>query len=227
MRTVSGRRSIDAQSQKQPLGTCHQTCSFARMSTQENKLSDLVKRIGELGEGQDHVSVHDIREMLGERSFGPLIALPALIEITPIGGIPGVPTLIAVMITLVCAQMLFGRDHLWLPNVLERKTLKGDRVKDGMKWLERPAGWIDRMLRPRLSWFSGTVGLRIVALLCILLCTTVPPLELLPFASTIPMGAIALMGLGLMVRDGLVILIAALGASLGLGTLLMSTVGGV
>jgi hypothetical protein len=227
MRTVSGRRSIDAQSQKQSLGTCRQTCSFTRMSTQDNKLSDLVERIGERGDGQDHVSVHDIREMLGERSFGPFIALPALIEITPIGGIPGVPTLIAVMITLVCAQMLFGRNHLWLPNVLERKTLAGDRVKDGMKWLERPADWIDRVLRPRLSWFSGTVGLRIVALLCILLCITVPPLELLPFASTIPMGAIALMGLGLMVRDGLVILIAALGASLGLGTLLMSTVSGV
>lgn len=218
---------IAAMSQMRLIGTCRQTCSFARMSSQDNKLSDLVKRLGELGERKDQVSVHDIRGMLGERSFGPLIALPALIEITPIGGIPGVPTLIAVMITLVCAQMLFGRNHLWLPNVLERKTLAGDRVKDGMKWLERPAGWIDRVLRPRLSWFSGTVGLRIVALLCILLCITVPPLELLPFASTIPMGAIALMGLGLMVRDGLVILIAVLGASLGLGTLLMSTVGSV
>lgn len=196
------------------------------MSSQDNKLSDLVKRLGELGEEQDHVSVHDIREMLGERSFGPLIALPALVEITPIGGIPGVPTLIAVMITLVCAQMLFGRDHLWLPGILERKTLTGDRVKDGMKCLERPAGWIDRMLRPRITWFSGTVGLRIVALLCVLLCITVPPLELLPFASTIPMSAIALMGLGLMVRDGLVILIAACGASLGLGLMWMSTVGG-
>ncbi|MFD1483588.1 exopolysaccharide biosynthesis protein [Paracoccus nototheniae] len=71
----------------------------------------------------------------------------------------------------------------------------------------------------RFPRFSGAVGLRVVALLCILLCTAVPPLELLPFASSIPMGAIALMGLGLMVRDGLVILIAALGALLGLGVL--------
>ena len=213
--------------QKLLVGTCCQTCSFARMSSQKKKLSELVKRLGELGDGQDRVSIHDIREVLGARSFGPIIAVPALIEITPIGGVPGVPTLIAVVIILVSAQMLFGRDHLWLPDVLERKALSGSRVRNGMKWLDRPADWIDRLLRPRFNWFSGNFGLRIVALLCILLCITVPPLELLPFASTIPMCAIALMGLGLMVRDGLVILIAALGASLGLGGLLMSTVGGV
>ena len=196
------------------------------MSSQDSNLSDLVQRIGELGERQDDVSVHDIREALGERSFGPFLAIPALIEITPIGGIPGLPTLIALVIALVCAQMLLGRNHLWLPDVLEHQTLKGDRVKNGMSWLKRPAGWIDRLLRPRLKWLSGRMGLRIVALLCILLCTTVPPLELLPFASSIPMGAIALMGLGLMARDGLVILVAVLGAILGLGILAVTTVGG-
>ena len=196
------------------------------MSSKDTNLSDLVDNLRELGEQQDQVSVHDIHEALGERSFGPFLAIPALIEITPIGGIPGLPTVIALVIALVSAQLLFGRDHLWLPGFLERQTLKGDRIKKGMDWLERPAGWIDRVLRPRLSWLSGKAGLRVVALLCIFLCMTVPPLELLPFASSIPMGAIALMGLGLMARDGLVILLAGLGALVGLGTLLLTTLGG-
>ena len=120
--------------------------SLARMSSQDSSLSDLVKHLGNLGEEQDQVSVHDIRQALGERSFGPFLAIPALIEITPIGGIPGLPTLIALGIALVAAQILFGRDHLWLPDVLERRTLDGDRVKKGMEWLKRPAGWIDRAL---------------------------------------------------------------------------------
>lgn len=196
------------------------------MSSKDSNLSDLVDHLRELGERQEQVSVQDIHDALGERSFGPFLAIPALIEITPIGGIPGLPTAIALVIALISAQLLFGRDHLWLPGFLERQTLKGDRIKKGMAWLERPAAWIDRVLRPRLSWFSGKAGLRVVALLCILLCTTVPPLELLPFASSIPMGAIALMGLGLMARDGLVILLAALGALVGLGALLLATLGG-
>ncbi len=79
------RRSITVMYQMLLVGTCCQTCSFARMSSQKKKLSELVKRLGELGDGQDRVSIHDIREVLGARSFGPIIAVPALIEITPIG----------------------------------------------------------------------------------------------------------------------------------------------
>ena len=196
------------------------------MNSQDNKLFDLVRRLRELGERQDRVSVHDIREALGKRSFGPFLAIPALIEITPIGGIPGLPTLIALVITLVAAQMLSGRRHLWLPDMLERQTLKVDRVEGGMKWLERPADWIDRVLRPWITWLSGAVGLRVMALLCILLCASVPPLELVSFASSIPMGAIAFMGLGVMVRDGLVILFTAFGVLFCLGVLLISIMGG-
>ena len=86
--------------------------SFARVSRPDSNLSSLVKHLGELGERQDKVSVHDIRGVLGERSFGPFLAIPALIEITPIGGIPGLPTAIALVIALISAQLLFGGDHL-------------------------------------------------------------------------------------------------------------------
>ena len=48
----------------------------------------------------------------------------------------------------------------------------------------------------------------------LLLCCLVPPLELVPFASSAPMLAIAAFGLALMVRDGLLML-AAFTLSLG------------
>ena len=60
-----------------------------------------------------------------------------------------------------------------------------------------------------MGWVARDPTLRVMAGIVILLCCTVPPLELLPFASSIPMGAVALIGLGLMARDGLVMLIAA------------------
>ena len=40
------------------------------------------------------------------------------------------------------------------------------------------------------------------------LCCTVPPLELIPFASSAPMLAIAAFGLAILVRDGLLMLVA-------------------
>lgn len=60
--------------------------------------------------------------------------------------------------------------------------------------------------------------------LCILLALTVPPLELLPFATTAPMAAIAAFGLALLVRDGLLMVIATLlaGAAVVLGAGLLA-----
>lgn len=181
------------------------------MSGQDTSdLQDIVTHLRDLGEERGSVSIHDIRDAMGERSYGPFLAIPALVEISPIGGIPGVPTLIALIVAIFAAQLAFGRKHLWLPGFLDNRKIGGDRLKKGMDWIHKPAGWIDRLLRPRLKAVAGGTGLRVVAVLCIILCCTVPPLELLPFASSIPMGAIALMGLGLMARDGVVILIAAI-----------------
>ena len=61
---------------------------------------------------------------------------------------------------------------------------------------------------------------KVAAVMILLLCLTVPPLEFLPFASSAPMLAIAAFGLALTVRDGLLMLIAtALSvAAIGFGT---------
>ncbi len=179
------------------------------MSKQDD-LADLMERIAKLGDDAPEVSVKDIKQEIGERSFGPALAIPAIIEITPIGGIPGLPTVIALLIAIIAAQMVFDRDHLWLPSFLENRRMKGETLAKGMRALQKPANWLDKLLEPRMRWVSSDPTLRVMAAIVILLCLFVPPLELIPFASTIPMAAIALIGLGLMARDGLVMMGAAI-----------------
>ena len=48
------------------------------------------------------------------------------------------------------------------------------------------------------------------ALVCIALACMVPPLEMIPSAASAPMGAIALIGLALLVRDGALMVVASL-----------------
>lgn len=170
----------------------------------------MMDRLADLGDRSETVSVADIKHEIGERSFGPALAVPAIVEISPIGGIPGVPTVIALVLALIAVQMLLARDHLWLPQFLERRQIKGNRMAQAMRKVRRPMDWIDNLLRPRMTWMTETPAIRVIAAICLLLCCTVPPLELIPFASTVPMAAIAFMGLGLMARDGLVMMVAAL-----------------
>ena len=138
--------------------------------------------------------------------------MPALIGISPVGGIPGVPTFLAVTIFLFAVQMVFGRSHLWLPGIIENRSIKGDKVEKAAEKLRRPAKWIDAIFNERLKPLAGKKAARIAAAIVVLLCVAVPPLELLPFAVILPMAVIAAFGIALLMRDGLIMLLAFLGS---------------
>ncbi|MEM7489052.1 MAG: exopolysaccharide biosynthesis protein [Pseudomonadota bacterium] len=163
---------------------------------------EMVEQLDRLADERDRPSIGDVSERLGKRSVGALIALPALLEITPIGGIPGVPTLLALVIATFAVQIAFGRDHLWLPDLLDRRNVSGARVKASAAKLRPLARWADTHFGRHIRALMQAPMQRLVAVAIVLLCLTVPPLELVPFASTIPMATIAIFGLGLLFQDG-------------------------
>jgi len=166
-------------------------------------LERLLDSLVEVGKEQAHVSVSDIERDVGQRSFGPFMFVPAIFEISPLGGIPGVPTLIGLIVVITAAQMLFGRRHFWLPDFISRRSIKGDRIEPAVNKIRPLVRVVDKGLRPRLQRITRRPWNRAVAGLCILCAVIVPPLELIPFASTGPFAAIALIGLGLMAHDGI------------------------
>lgn len=135
-----------------------------------------------------------------------------------IGGIPGLPTVIATVISLIAVQLLLGRDLVWLPKVLERRKLKGDKLAAGVRKVRPVARWTDKVTRPRLRWLTKGPWLSVATAACILLSASTPLLEVVPFASTIPMAAIALIGLALITRDGVALLLAVALPLAALGT---------
>ncbi|NKQ12443.1 exopolysaccharide biosynthesis protein [Pseudomonas sp. SST3] len=168
-------------------------------------LEQVIDGIINLGKDQDRVHVSDMQDRLGQRSFGPFLFVPAIIEISPVGGIPGVPTILALIVALFAIQMLFGRDHFWIPGFLSKRSVSGEKLDKGLNKIRPVIRWLDKISRTRLNWAVSQGFLRVLAVLCVLLATSVPPLELLPFASTAPFSAIALFGLGITTQDGLLI----------------------
>lgn len=180
--------------------------------------SDILDRLGDLAKKEDKVPIGDVVEAMGARSFGPFIMLPALIEISPLGAVPGVPTFLALVIALTAAQLLLGRNHLWLPGLVEKRSARSEKVLKAVDRLRPIAKWMDRWFHGRMKRFAGGPFPRIAAACVIMLALTVPPLEFIPFASTAPMAAIAAFGLALIVRDGLLMLIAGALTVAALGT---------
>lgn len=190
------------------------------------ELDNLEALLDEMREAADEsdgrVTVGDLLDRIGTRSFGPLLLLPALIAFTPLGGIPGVPTALACMIIVIAGQLVVGLDHFWLPGVLLRRSVEPKKLCKSVDLLRRPARWIDRLVRPRLTWLTKEPFVHLAALLCILVALSVPPLEIVPFAGTPSWAAIAIFGLALIARDGIFALLA-FGVSIGAGWVVYRT----
>lgn len=180
--------------------------------------SDILDRLRDVANDEEQVPIGDVVQAMGARSFGPFIMLPALIEISPLGAVPGVPTFLALVIAITAAQLLFGRDHLWLPGFVRNRSAKSEKVLKAVDRLRPIAEWMDRWFHGRMKRFASGPFPRIAAACVIALAMTVPPLEFIPFASTAPMAAIAAFGLALIVRDGLLMLIAGVLTVAALGT---------
>lgn len=183
------------------------------MSTTPHSVGDILDCLEELAGHAEHVSVSDVMGAFGTRTFGPAIMVPALMEITPIGAIPGVPTFLAVLIMLVAAQKMFGRQTLWLPAVIANRCVPASKLAKAVDKLRGLGRFMDRHFHRRLKALTRAPFSQIAAAMVVLLCLTVPFLEVLPFASSVPMLAIAGFGLAVLVRDG-VLMLAALAISL-------------
>ena len=88
-----------------------------------HSVGEILDMLRSLADRQDKVSIGDVLDTIGDRSYGPAMMLPAMIEISPIGGIPGVPTLLATIVALVAAQLLIGKEHLWLPQLVQKRAI--------------------------------------------------------------------------------------------------------
>ena len=182
------------------------------MADTPKNVCGILDRLTDIGDQNDRATIGDIVGSFGKRSYGPVLLVPALIGISPIGGIPGVPTFLAVTLLLIAVQLVFGKQHLWLPGFLKNRSVEGEKLANAAEDMEKVGAWLDKIFHGRLEIFTGPTAARIAAAVIALLCLAVPPLELLPFAVALPMAVIAAFGIALTVRDGLLMLIAFLGS---------------
>lgn len=157
---------------------------------------------------EEEITLGEIVEHFRNRGFGPLLLVPALISILPTGAIPGVPAVCALLIILICVQLLFGKNHPWLPSRLRDFSFSKRKFEKGYRKARPFSRQFDRLLKRRLEFLTRETGSRIVALIAILLALIMIPLELVPFACAVPGLSIGLFAIGLSARDGLFTLLA-------------------
>lgn len=170
-------------------------------------LHEMIERLEETAKKDDAITLGMVVDALGRRSFAPLLLLAGLLA-TALGGIPGVPTLVGIMVILTAGQMLLRRQSFWLPRWLTRRSISGEHMRKVLRWFRRPARWVDRRLRPRWTALTRRTGRYTIAALCLLIALALPPMEFIPFSSHGIGIALMAFGVGLITHDGVVEVVA-------------------
>ncbi|MCW2309064.1 exopolysaccharide biosynthesis protein [Rhodobium gokarnense] len=172
------------------------------MSDAAHSITAVLDRTCEVA-SEGEVSVKDTVESLGAASHSALILLPALLAITPLSGVPGASSFFGLTIALVSLQMLIGRESLWLPDFLLRRSIDSAKLEKAIGFLRRPARFVDRHTRERLGLLVRPPARSLLQAACLGCGLVMPFLEVIPFTSSIMVTAVAFFATALVVRDGL------------------------
>ncbi len=173
--------------------------------SQDDVLKGVLDGVQEGTDGNARVSVGDVVASLDDRGFGALCTVIGILASLPVvGGVPGVSVLCAALILLIAGQHVAGRDSLWIPKFLSRRSIEHETLDTSLEKMRPYVRRLDGLIKPRLdAVVGGRTERRLIALAMCVLALTMLPLALIPWGVFPPALAITAFGIGLTARDGL------------------------
>ena len=158
------------------------------------------------------ISIGEIRDELGDRSFAALLLLFAALNLLPLP--IGTTLIFGPPMVLIALQMVLGYEAPWLPRWLTEKTISFERFRKAAKRLIPLFEWLERFVRPR-SWpFAHGAADRPIGMIVLVMAiaVTLP----IPLGNWLPSLSVAIIALGLGERDGVCLTV---GCGIGLAAL--------
>lgn len=207
-----------------PFMALYENYAIAELMSDEKPLQAILDTASDAVDGTE-VDLKTLIQAFGDRAFGPVMILCALFLMTPLGAIPGLPAAFALIIIVFALQLLFRREHPWMPEILRKIKISEMKLKKARKFVSPVLDKIDNVIHPRLPWVTSGPMQALTALLAIILALTMAPLGIVPFGVVAPAFIIGLLGLGITARDGVLIIVGfvlSLGVAFGVTNLIQA-----
>lgn len=161
----------------------------------------------------ERIAVGTIVAALQDRAYALLVVLLGLPNCLPMP--PPIPLVCGLVLAFVGLQMLFGRGLPWLPQALLSRSIAKPDLTRAIGRALPPLVWLERFSKPRLTVLGGRHAMPVLGLLILVLALGL--IVAAPFIGQIPLGlAVCLVGLGLVERDGVLIIAGAGVGAIGL-----------
>ncbi|MDQ6433007.1 exopolysaccharide biosynthesis protein [Mesorhizobium sp. LHD-90] len=163
------------------------------------RLSQLFARLSD--EAKDRVTIASILDALGDRSFAALLVLFAAFNLIPLP--PPSSAILGLPLLVVAAQLTYGSKRAWLPKFMAEKSISAEQFRSIMDRVIPRLVRLEEFVRPRYWPFWRRRGDRIIGVISLALAVivTLP----IPLGNWLPAFSVALLGLALSERDGILL----------------------
>lgn len=175
----------------------------ALLRRKPRRLSQVFARLA--SDAKDRVTIASILDALGDRSFAALLVLFAAFNLLPLP--PPSSAILGLPLLVVAAQLTYGSKRAWLPKFMSEKSISADQFRSIMDRVIPRLVRLERFIRPRYWPFWRRRGDRIVGIMSLVLAiiVTLP----IPLGNWLPAFSVALLGLALSERDGILFAIGS------------------
>jgi hypothetical protein len=149
------------------------------------------------------ITLGELIAALDERAFGLGILLLALPCAVPF--LYGIPQIVALPMLALAAQLALGREHPWLPERLASRRVGVGGLRTVVSRAHRGLGLLEKLTARRLTGLTDGVGARVVGALMLIPAASI--LVPLPLTNTTPGIGVGIAAVGLLERDGLLVLL--------------------
>lgn len=170
---------------------------------------------------QGELTIGRVIDSLESRAFGMLLIIFALPVAIPF--LYGIPQIVSVPMLMLAGQMVAGREAPWLPDNVRARSLPQQSfiavVRRGVPVIR----WFEKISKPRLQFITGRKAERVIGLFLCLFCLSI--MVPLPLTNTFPGIAVAIVAIGFIERDGVLVLVGTLFGTAWVGFLIAVPLG--
>lgn len=149
------------------------------------------------------VTIAALSDVLSGRAYGMLMLVLALPNLIPIPA-PGLSAIVGAPLILVTLQMMVGRTSPWFPHFISKRSIKTEQLRRVCNRVVPVMQRLELVTSPRLKFLAKSPVDRLIALICIILSLMI--MMPIPFGNALPALAICFFAIGILQRDGLLVI---------------------
>ena len=152
------------------------------------------------------ISLSAVLNHLKQQGFGVALFLCGILCMVPM---PGPNAILAIPLFIMAPQMLLNRSCLWLPVWVGQRQLSSQSALHFYKKILPKLLFIEKFTKPRLACFVPQQHLNLIGIVVAITAVAIALPLPVPGSNTLPSAALAALGLGIFMADGLLVLISA------------------